>query len=334
MTKRFFLFLFLLLPLLFFALFAFSFGPFYFRPVTPREPVLVTVPAGAPFGEVAQRLRDAGVIADAGKFKLLAKLRGDSRKTQAGDYGFSTSAAPGTILDRLITGDVQRRRITIPEGLTMREIAERFEVEGFGSAREMLQLAKSADFLAELSIGAASLEGYLFPETYQFVNGTRTPTLLRAMVRQFEVHLSAEVVTAAKSRGLTRHQLVTLASIIQKEAGNDEEMPLISAVFHNRLRLGIPLQADPTVIYGIENFNGNLTRQNLRTITPYNTYRVAGLPPGPIANPGLKALRAAAFPAPVKYLYFVARGDGTHQFSTNLREHNLAVQRFQLLRRR
>ncbi len=153
------------------------------------------------------------------------------------------------------------------------------------------------------------------------------------MVHQFREHLSAELLAAATAQGMSLHQLVTLASIIQKEAGSPAEMPLISAVFHNRLRRRIPLQADPTVIYGIENFDGNLTRHDLVTRTPYNTYRIPGLPPGPIASPGEDALRAAAFPAAVDYLFFVARGDGSHQFSSNLKDHNKAVRRFQLHRR-
>jgi UPF0755 protein len=150
------------------------------------------------------------------------------------------------------------------------------------------------------------------------------------MVDQFNKHLAQSWLDAAKSHGLNQHQWVTLASIIQKETARTSEMPVISAVFHNRLRRNMPLQADPTVIYGIENFNGNLTRRDLRTHTPYNTYTQRGLPAGPIANPGAKALRAAANPADLPYLYFVSRGNGTHQFSRTLREHNAAVRQFQL----
>ncbi|MFA5516032.1 MAG: endolytic transglycosylase MltG [Desulfuromonadales bacterium] len=333
MTRRFALSFLLLLPLLVFALFAVSFGLFNYRPIAPAAPVLLTVPSGAPLPRVARQLEDAGVIADAGKFQFLARLRGDTRRAQAGEYEFTEPATPCAVLDRLIAGDVQQRRLTIPEGLTLREIADRLETEGIGPAAEIVRLAQSADFLAAMAIEASSPEGYLFPETYQFATGTGPQKLLSAMVRQFRDRISADIVGAAKERGLTLHELVTLASIIQKEAGNEMEMPVISAVFHNRLRRGIPLQADPTVIYGIEDFDGNLTRKHLRTTTPYNTYRIAGLPPGPIANPGLAALRAAAFPDEVDFLYFVARGDGTHQFSVTLKEHNQAVQRFQLRRR-
>ncbi len=152
------------------------------------------------------------------------------------------------------------------------------------------------------------------------------------MVGQLKKHLSPAILVKADELGLDRHELLTLASIIQKEAGNVMEMPLISAVFHNRLKRGIALQADPTVIYGIADFDGNLTRKHLETPTPYNTYRKRGLPPGPIASPGQFALRAAVNPADTKSLYFVAKGDGTHEFSATLKEHNRAVRRYQLRR--
>ncbi|MEZ4483867.1 MAG: endolytic transglycosylase MltG [Syntrophotaleaceae bacterium] len=183
-----------------------------------------------------------------------------------------------------------------------------------------------------MGIKAASLEGYLFHRAYTFDSRTDSRQLIKAMADQCLSEMTPALLAKAKEQGLNRHQLLTLASIIQKEAGDNSEMPLISAVFHNRLRRGIALQADPTVIYGIENFDGNLTRRHLQEITPYNTYRVPGLPPGPIASPGRAALQAAANPAAVNYLYFVARGDGSHQFSNTLREHNAAVRRYQLKR--
>ncbi|MBE0597925.1 MAG: endolytic transglycosylase MltG [Desulfuromonadales bacterium] len=302
------------------------------RPVAPPSPTAVHVPPGTPFRQVAERLEAAGVVADAGHLRLLARLRGDAHLTQAGEYDFAAAATPGAVLDRLVSGDVRRLRFTFPEGLTVREIASRLELEGLATADEVLRLSKEPGFLASLQVEAASLEGYLFPETYTFDAGTPATKLLQSMVRQFRTHFSEEMVKAAKAVGLSAHQLVTLASIIQKEAGNVEEMPLISGVFHNRLRLGMPLQADPTVIYGIEGFDGNITRRHLNEYTPYNTYRIPGLPPGPIANPGREALQAAANPATVDYLFFVSRGDGTHQFSATLREHNAAVRQFQLRR--
>lgn len=310
------------------------FGLFLTRPVGPEVPTVVSVPAGTSFREVAERLQAAGVITAANHLRLLARLRGDAQLVQAGDYDFATPATPGAVLDRLVAGDVRLLRFTLPEGLTVKEIAGRLETEGLATAAEVLRLASDPAFLGSLAIEAPTLEGYLFPETYTVVAGLPVTRLLQSMVQQFRTNLSEELVARGRELNLSSHQLVTLASIIQKEAGNVEEMPLISAVFHNRLRRGMMLQADPTVIYGIADFDGNLTRRHLNETTPYNTYRITGLPPGPIASPGLAALQAAANPAAVDYLFFVSRGDGSHQFSTTLREHNQAVRQFQLRRQR
>jgi UPF0755 protein len=305
---------------------------FLHRPVLREPGITVMVPAGAPFGSVAARLERSGIVSSAAGFKALARLRGVTEKIQAGEYLFLRPATPGQVLDRLVTGDIIRLHLTVPEGLSLREIADRLATAEFADTAAFLPLAADQKFIRSLGIDAASLEGYLFPETYTFGSRTTSRELLRAMVAQFKKRTSAGLLQQAKKHGLNRHQLVTLASIIQKEAGSNQEMPLISAVFHNRLKKGMPLQADPTVIYGIEEFDGNLTRRHLLEPTPYNTYRMAGLPPGPIANPGSDALQAAADPAPVDYLYFVARGDGSHQFSSTLAEHNAAVRRYQLKR--
>ncbi len=308
------------------------FGLFLLRPVAPATPQPLLLPAGASFAKVAGILADGGVIASRGKFELLARMRGDATRIKAGTYAFQEPATPGQVLDRLVAGDVMRLQFTIPEGFTLAEIAARLEAEKFIRASDFLALTRAPAFLRELGVAAPSLEGYLFPETYTVVAGSSPRNLIETMVRQFRSRVDAKLVAAANKQGLSLHQLVTLASIIQKEAGTVAEMPLISAVFHNRLQQGIPLQADPTVIYGIEDFDGNLTGGHLATATPYNTYRMRGLPPTPIASPGEQALRAAAQPADVDYLYFVARGDGTHVFSTTLKEHNRNVRRFQLRR--
>ena len=195
-------------------------------------------------------------------------------------------------------------------------------------------MANDPEFIKSLKLDVPNLEGYLYPETYLFTPGIDEAQLLRMLVEQFHNQLDPALLKKAKQLNLNRHQLVTLASIIEKETGLVKEMPLISSVFHNRLRRGIPLQTDPTVIYGIKNFDGNLTRNHLKTPTPYNTYMIKGLPPGPIANPGKAALNAAAEPAKSEYLYFVARGDGSHYFSKTLKEHNGAVRKYQLKRNR
>ncbi len=309
-----------------------SYALFLRQSISPPAPITISVGRGSSFGTVAQKLHRTGVVSNIIGFKVLARLRGDAAAIQAGDYLFAEAATPGQILDRLIAGDVELHRLTIPEGFSRKEISERLQHSEFQDAAAFLPLTDDATLIRKLGIKAASLEGYLFPETYTFDSRTNSRQLIQAMVNQCLAELTPTLLAKAKKQNLNRHQLLTLASIIQKEAGNNSEMPLISAVFHNRLRRGIALQADPTVIYGIKDFDGNITRRHLREITPYNTYRVPGLPPGPIASPGRAALQAAANPAGVNYLYFVARGDGNHQFSNTLREHNAAVRRYQLKR--
>lgn len=309
-----------------------EFAAFVYRPLKPAASTVVTVSPGLPFAEVARQLQAAGVVRSAEGFKLLAWLRGDARRIKAGPYDFGGAATPGRVLDRLVAGDVRRQRLTIPEGFNLQEIAARLEAEGIGRAETFLQLAQDPGFIASLGIASPSLEGYLFPDTYLFDSGTPEDRLIRTMVRQFTSRLAPDLVEGAAKLGLDPHQLVTLASIIQKEAGTRDEMPVIAAVFHNRLRRNMPLQADPTVIYGVADYKGTITRRHLQTPTPYNTYRMVGLPPGPIASPGEDALRAAAFPAEADYLFFVARGDGAHTFSRTLREHNHAVRQYRLNR--
>ncbi len=305
---------------------------FLAQPVTPPGQQIIAIKAGTSFTKVARDLEQAGIVSDARRFILLARWQEATARIHAGEYLFEAAARPAEILARLTTGDVRKLQLTIPEGFNLVEIARRIETAGIASAEDCLALAHDTGFLESLDITADTLEGYLFPETYTYTAETTLRQLLTTMVKQLLQQLTPERLAAAEARSLDAHQLVTLASVIQKEAGNVDEMPLISGVFHNRLKLGMPLQADPTVIYGVENFDGNLTRRHLQEDTPYNTYRRRGLPPGPIASPGSDALSAAAFPADVKYLYFVARGDGRHVFSVTLREHNRAVQRYQLQR--
>jgi UPF0755 protein len=299
-------------------------------PVTPPGTQRVSIVAGSALPQIALQLEQAGVVGDAERFIRLARWREVTQKIKAGEYEFAKAATPGAVLDRLVAGDVIKIRITVPEGLTLKEIAARVETAGIGTADQFVKAATDLSRLGRLGVPGKSLEGYLFPETYTLTTTTSPVEVVRAMVSQFERQLTPDLLAAARAHGLDRHALVTLASIIQKEAGNVEEMPLIAAVFHNRLRKGMRLQADPTVIYGIRNFNGNLTRRDLTTPTPYNTYTQAGLPPGPIASPGLAALHAAANPATSSALYFVARGDGRHEFSVTLEAHNRAVRRYQL----
>jgi len=308
------------------------FGLFVTRAVAPREETIIVIVPGTAFKHVAQQLEETGVVADARYFAWLARLKQAAGKIRTGDYMFRKAALPGEVLERLLKGDVHQYPLTLPEGLTLEEIAARLDASGLGSGERFLAAAHDPELLKELGIEADSAEGYLFPETYLLPKGYGEKRLVRRMIEEFKRRLPEGFAEVASERGLSLHQLVTLASIVQKEVARVDEMPLVAAVFHNRLRIGMRLQSCPTVIYGLEEFDGNLTREHLETYTPYNTYRFMGLPPGPISNPGIDALRAAASPADVNYLYFVARGDGSHVYSTNLRDHNAAVRRYQLRR--
>ena len=323
-------FLCLLLPPTFFIG---QFWLFTTRPLTPPVTVRLSIAPGMSIAQTAALLEKNGVIASAGNFRLLTRIKKGSGAIKIGIYDFSRPATPAEVLRRLLTGDIVLRRITIPEGFALKEIAARLETLGYGPAREFLRLSRDRELLKALDLPGPSLEGYLFPETYFSAVDASPRQLLQMMVKEFRKRVPAELVAAAKSQGLTLPQLVTLASIVQKEARKIEEMPTIASVYHNRLRIRMPLQADPTVIYGIDNFNGNITKADLLRKTPYNTYKIRTLPPGPIASPGADALRATAYPAATNYLYFVAKGDGSHAFSADLVRHNEAVRRYQLRRR-
>jgi len=307
-------------------------GAYVLRPCRIDGEKVLTVAAGQSLSRVAHQLEEQGLVAYSWSFRVLTRWRGQGRKIQAGTYRFVAGEyRPGQVLQILVDGRVELIQCTLPEGLTAMEVVQRCSAAGLGQLKRYQALLTDDDLLAQLNI-ATSLEGYLFPETYRFAPGVSEASVLKTMITQMRAHLDPALLAAARQNGLNERQLLTLASIVQKEAGNTEEMPLIAAVFHNRLKRGMRLQADPTVIYGLGSFDGNLTREHLRTPTPYNTYVHGGLPPGPIANPGLAALRAAAWPADEKYLYFVATGEGGHYFSRTLQEHNRAVQRYQLHR--
>ncbi len=294
-----------------------------------REPTTFEITQDEPLARVASRLADEGLIRNQAYFVVFGRLTGSERQLQPGEYALSASLRPLEILDRFRRGLVVLHPMTIPEGYTIRQIAGTIRAAGLGDPEELAQLVESPALISELGLAVPSLEGYLFPDTYAFPRNVATADMVRRMVGRFQETYQSVWDARATGLGFTRHQVVTLASMIEKETGAGIERPIISAVFHNRLRLRMPLQSDPTVIYPIKNFNGNLRKVDLLRDTPYNTYRRRGLPPGPIASPGREALEAALYPAPVDYLYFVARNDGTHHFSRTLREHNRAVDQYQ-----
>ncbi len=298
--------------------------------------VQVVIPPGASFRNIEKKLVQAGIIRPDMRFRLTALMMGLSRGLKAGDYILDPSMSPAAVLERLARGSARLKAVTIPEGYNIRQIDRLFAGQGWSAPGEVSRLAHDPAFIAELGLAADSLEGYLFPDTYFFVRGGQKPRdMLAAMVAQCrKVMRELRAEERLGARGMTTREFLTLASIVEKESGRPDEQPLIARVFLNRLRRGMRLQADPTVIYGIKDFNGNLTRRDLETPGPYNTYINKGLPPGPICNPGRSAMRAVLEPAKGNYLYFVSRNDGSHYFSTTLASHNRAVARYQKHRKR
>lgn len=292
--------------------------------------VAISIPPGSGLSAIAHRLHQQGLVRSSFRFKLMVRMAKKEGALKAGEYRLSAAMTPSEILEILYQGQVRRYRLTIPEGLNVDEIARRIENAGLAGANDILCLAEDSDFCRQLHIPADHLEGYLFPDTYFFEKPVSPATILTTMVRRFYQVFSPEWQKAAQEQGMSLHEVVTLASIVEKETGQARERPLIASVFHNRLTRNMRLQSDPTVIYGIKNFDGNITRQHLREHTPYNTYRIKGLPPGPIASPGKAAIEAVLFPADTDHLYFVSKNDGSHHFSKTLAQHNRAVKRYQL----
>jgi len=295
---------------------------------------VISVAPGASLRSVAYDLRRIGLVRHPPLFVAWGRFQGAERRIRPGTYRIDGPISAVDILDMLRRGPgPESRWVTIPEGYTARQIAAALEEKGFARSDVFERVMRDPDLLAALVLPASGVEGYLFPDTYSFPLSTDPADIVRAMVRRFR-QVSGELTGLRRKSGLGEEEMVILASVIEKETGKAEERPLISGVFHNRLRRGMLLQSDPTVIYGLRQFDGNLTRAHLADDSPYNTYRYPGLPPGPIANPGRAALRAAVDPAPTRALYFVARNDGSHEFSESLRQHNRAVWRYQKSRRR
>lgn len=293
-------------------------------------PVVVEIPRGLSTVQVGEMLEKAGVIDHPWLFALASRLLPQPGRLRAGEYAFSPAMTQAAILEAMIQGRVVLHQVLIPEGFNLAQILDRFADEHLLDRQAAAELARDPEFLTYLGLsGAGSLEGYLFPDTYRFPKGMATKALLAALVRRF--HQEWEPLAAqAKQKGLTRRQVLILASIVEREAKLPAERPLVAAVYLNRLKLGMKLQADPTVIYGVkEQGSSPITRADLERDTPYNTYVREGLPPGPICSPGQAAMWAVLNPAPVDYLYFVARGDGGHVFSTDYQGQVNNVNRYQ-----
>jgi len=318
---------------LFFLFFTSSLYWLLFRP--PSHALLtkvIYIRKGMPLSKISAMLEQEGIIRNRHFFVTIATILGKKAGIKAGEYEFHTRMLPLEVLGILAKGQVKLHLVTIVEGFTIYQIAQLLEELNIVDRRAFLQKASSPAFISSLGLPAETksiLEGYLFPDTYHLFKGMDPEQVIQIMVRQFKKVFNPDLANRASQLGISQRETVILASIIEKETSLSEEKPIISAVLHNRLKKRIPLQSDPTVIYGIKNFDGNLTKEDLLSPSPYNTYLVNGLPPTPICNPGKDSILAALSPAPVPYLYFVSKNDGSHYFSADFEEHNQAVWKYQ-----
>ncbi len=295
---------------------------------TGGKNIEIKIPEGATFRQAVEILSQEKLMRDKGLFLFIGRISGLDRKIRAGYYSITGSLSPLDIFKMLKRGQIIEYEITILEGDSLREIAEKLSEKGIIDKKDFTPLSSDEDFLALYDIDAPTFEGYLFPDTYKIPKGMNPEDAIGMMINRMREKISAKLYARASELGLSERKILTLASIIEKEAVTDEERPLISAVYHNRLKKKIPLQADPTAIYGVKSFREKITVKDLRRRTPYNTYVIKGLPPGPIASPGVKSIIAALYPADVPYIYFVSNDDRSHHFSVTAEEHRTAVKAY------
>ncbi len=298
-------------------------------PAAESETAIIDIPKGTSVRGISHILGESAIIHDDIRFLLLAKWQGVSGRLQAGEFRLETGKTPLEVLDALVIAQPVQHAVTIPEGLRADEIASIFAGDGWCDKAKYEELIRDEKFIASTGLGKfTSLEGFLYPDTYYLTKEMRgAEKIIQIQVKRFQEVWSVLVEDYEIKPDL--YETVTLASIVEKETADSSERPLIASVFQNRLQKGMKLQSDPTVVYGIENFQAPITKTHLLTATPYNTYVIPALPAGPIANPGRASLDAVLNPAEAEFLYFVSKNDGTHQFSTNLTDHNKAVQKYQ-----
>lgn len=295
---------------------------------------VVEIKPGMTLKQVAHLLADKELLSEPSTFMLYTYLQGEQNHIQAGEYRFSPSMPPRDILEALTSGMAVLYTVTIPEGYRITDIAGLLEAKGLVDKPAFIEATRNRELLESLHIPSGSLEGYLYPETYKFSKAGGARRIVQTLLDTFKERvLQPERVQQAEAMQFTFHEIITLASLIEKETGLGKERKLISSVFHNRLAKNMRLQTDPTVIYAMVNFDGNIRKKDLSIDSPYNTYKHFGLPPGPIASPGLESIQAALDPEETDFLYFVSRKDGSHQFSTNYKDHIRAVQKYQLSHR-
>lgn len=310
------------------------FGAFLFiYAVTPihsarDKTVVVDIPTGTSLIKVIKILHGADLVQNRFLFHVLVAVKGGTRSVRAGEYEFSAKISPFDLVDKLLGGDIKKYRVTIYEDSSLAQVASRLKEHKLINEKDFFALSQNEEFLSSLGIRSSSIEGYLFPDTYFLDRSMTTRQIMRMMVERFQRRVSPEMIRQAAQKGLNSNQFVAFASLVGKESGYAAEKPLIAAVFYNRLKKGMPLQCDPTAVYDLKNFKGKVMRFHYKRESPYNTYLIRGLPPGPIASPGLDSFQAVLQPAEVNYLYFVSKGDGTHFFSSSLMVHNDATIRF------
>ena len=304
---------------------------FYFTPKASTKKIFLAVGTGQGAQSIAQNLKEKGVIKKKLPFLLGYKIFFSSKSLKAGEYAFDLPVSTKDVLNIITEGKVYLHPLTIPEGLTRKEIARHLESLHFIDEEDFLEASSRTEIISYLDKEASNLEGYLFPETYHFPKGTSAEKIVSALLSQFKAVFSEKWRKRASEIKMTPREVVILASLIEKEALLSEEKKLVSAVFHTRLRIRMKLDCDPTIIYALKEegkFKGRLLKKDLKYKSPYNTYLNRDLPPGPICSPGRESLEAALYPAEEKYLYFVSKNDGSHHFSSTFREHQNAVRKY------
>ena len=299
----------------------------------PYDSVKVTIPKGASLKEVSATLQDYNIIRNERSFLLAVKTLGYEKDMPAGRFKLVKASTNFDIIDQLVNGIQVNKRVTILEGWTIDIIAEELQDKIGIDPDEFKNACKNELLLWKWGISEESVEGYLFPNTYLFSEEEDIQDIIGRMINQFKQRITVEFRDRMKELGMDEKEIITLASIIEGEAIYDRERPVISGVYHNRLNIGMRLQADPTIQYIIEGSPRRLLNKDLKIKSPYNTYLNEGLPPGPINNPGIESIKAALYPVETDYLFFVAKGDGYHTFSRTKEEHNIAKRKFQKIRR-
>jgi UPF0755 protein len=301
------------------------FGAYITSPVLEQgDDRVFIIQKGMSLRQVSDMLEEHGLIRSSLAFMLRARYKGYGAMIRAGEYNLNPSMTPEKLMEMFIKGEVVAYNVTFPEGFTIEQMAEELFSLGLVNRDDFLQYVNQDGIERMYSLQGPGLEGYLYPDTYRFARGLTAKAIVDTMIMRFR-EMTAPLNDRFKETMMSLHEVVTLASIVEKETGNPDERPLIASIFLNRLRKNMRLDSDPTVIYGIKDYSGNITKKDLVTYSPYNTYVIKGLPPGPIANPGIDSIKAVLYPAETDYIYFVSKNNGSHQFSKNLAEHNRAV---------